>query len=308
MKFVIVGTGGTGGVLGAYLARNGHDVTFIARNAHLAAIKENGLKLESTRGDFAINPAKACTMEEYNDTPDVILVCVKYYNIDDAIALAKRVAGPETIVLPILNVYGTGGIMQKALPDKVCLDGTIYVVAEITAPGVIKQKADILRVFFGYRKGQQHILEDKCHQVEAVMKEAGIDAHFTDNIERDALQKFAFVSPMGAAGLYHKAASEEFQKEGQVREDFKQLIQEVVNVGAAMGLTFERNLVEVGLKIVDSYGSGVTTSMQRDVWEGKRSEFAGLVDSMAELGKEYGVPVPTYDKVSKWGKEQGIKC
>lgn len=301
MKFAIMGTGGTGGVLGAYLAQSGNDVTFIARGKHLAAIQERGLIVETPhKGTITINPAKACTVDEYTDTPDVLLVCVKYYDIDSAIELAKRVAGPETIVLPILNVFGTGGIMQSKLPDKVCLDGTMYVVSEVASPGVIKQHMKILRVFFGYRKGQEHLLEEKCAELESVLKDAEIDGHFTENIERDALQKFSFVSPMGAAALYHGVTSEAFQQEGVVRQDFVKLIQEVTALGNAMGLTFEKDLVEIGLKLMDSYGPGGTTSMQRDVLEGRNSEFAGLVDRVVELGKQYNVPVPTYTKISKW--------
>ena len=112
MKFAIVGTGGTGGTIGAYLALAGNDVTFIARGRHLAAIREKGLAIRTShRGDILIQPAKACTMEEYRDTPEVMFVCVKYYGLEDAVALARRTAGPDTLILPILNVFGTGEVM-----------------------------------------------------------------------------------------------------------------------------------------------------------------------------------------------------
>lgn len=308
MKFVIVGTGGTGGVLGGYLAQAGNDVTFIARGKHLEAIRENGLTIETVhKGNFTVKPAKACTMDEYNDTPDVILICVKYYNIQDTIELVKRTAGPETIVLPVLNVFGTGGIIQKEVPDKCCLDGTMYVVSEVSAPGVIKQNMKILRVFFGHRKDQPKILEEKCRQLEKVFNDAEIEGHFSSNIERDALQKFAFVSPMGAAAVYHGVTSEAFQADGAVRSDFAGLIQEVVNLGKAMGITFENDLVATGLKLIDSYGPGGTTSMQRDILADRQSEFSGLVDRVVDLGRELKTEVPIYTKISNWGKEKGIK-
>ena len=125
MKFAIAGSGGTGGVLGAYLAKAGNDVTFLARGKHLEAIREKGLTLESQHnGNFTVYPVKACTMDEYADRPDVLLVCVKYYDIEAAIELARRTAGEDTIVLPILNVYGTWGVMQAALPENLTvLDG-----------------------------------------------------------------------------------------------------------------------------------------------------------------------------------------
>lgn len=309
MKFAIVGTGGTGGVLGAYLAKAGNDVTFLARGKHLEAIRANGLTIKSKHnGTFVISPAKACTLEEYADTPDVMLVCFKYNNIDAAIELARRTAGPDTIILPILNVYGTGGTMQKQLPENLTvLDGCMYVVSMIEEPGVVKQVMEILRVFYGFRPGQDRRLEAKCRELEGVFKEAGIDGHFTDTIAAAHLQKFSFVSPMGAAGVYFHVTSEAFQQPGEVRDTFAGLVQEVQDIGHAMGLTFKKDLVELGLKLIDSYAPGGTTSMQRDVWAGKPSEFSGLVDSIVELGKQYNVPTPYYSKISQWGREHHIQ-
>ncbi|SDG75426.1 ketopantoate reductase [Selenomonas sp. WCT3] len=308
MKFAIVGTGGTGGTLGAYLASIGQDVTFIARGSHLAAIRQNGLTIRTEhRGDIVIKPAKACTMEEYTDTPDVMLVCVKYYNIDDAIALARRTANAETLIVPILNVFGTGEVMQQALPGLTCLDGCMYIFAKIESPGIIVQPEKILRVFYGFRPRQDNCLANKAKELEQIMQDAGIQAHFTEHIQRDALQKFAFVSPMGAAGLYFEAVSDDFQHEGPLRDFFIGLIREVVDIGHAMGITWEKDLVETGLKMIDAFKPGLRTSMQRDVLAGKSSEFSGLVSRIVALGKKYNVPTPLYQKVDNWGQEHHIR-
>ena len=136
-KYVIIGAGGTGGALGAYLARAGKDVTFIARGEHLKAMKENGLRVIRMRDEFTINPVKACEMQDYSDRPDVILVCVKGYSVDSVIPFIKRVAGPETVVIPILNVYGTGGKMQEQLPGILVTDGCMYIASQKKEPGVI---------------------------------------------------------------------------------------------------------------------------------------------------------------------------
>ena len=109
MKFLVVGTGGTGGCIGGYLARQGEDVTFIARGKHLEMMRANGLQIYSVRvGDFNIHPVKACTMEEYDGTPDIVFVCVKYYSLQETMDFLKNVVDEHTIVIPILNVYGTG--------------------------------------------------------------------------------------------------------------------------------------------------------------------------------------------------------
>ena len=304
MKFCIFGAGGTGGVLAAYLAMAGNDVTVIARGAHLAAIQEQGLTLRTNhRGTEQIKSVKACTAEDYHDVPDVLLVCVKYYNIEDAIAFAKEKMTADVLLVPVLNVFGTGGVMQEKLPEFICLDGCIYVMGEIASPGVIYQLDKMLRVIFGYRPQQEVRLLAKAQELEQVMQQAQIRAHFSDNIIRDALQKFAFVSPAAAAGAYFNATSEKFQVEGKERTMFIGLIKEVEALGKAMGITFESNLVETGLKIMDALKAGSTMSMQRDIQRGRNSEFAGLVERVVALGQEYGVAVPLYQQIADWGRQ-----
>jgi len=307
MKFLVIGAGGTGGVLGSYLAKAGNDVTFIARGRHLAAMQEKGLTLVTKHnGTIITKPCQAMTAEEYNGTPDVILVCVKYYSIADAIALCRRVAGKETVIIPILNVFGTGEVMNEQLPGLTVLDGCMYVIGMLKEPGVVSQVQKILRVFCGFRQGQDRSLEPKVNEAIRLLNEAGIESKCTDNIVRDALQKFSFVSPMGAACVYFNALSEDFQQEGEVRETFVGLIKEVETLGHAMGLTFKVDLVATGLKLIDSYGPGVGTSMSRDVDAGGPSEFNGLVTRIVELGKKYNVPTPLYARVAAWGKEKGL--
>ena len=307
MKFVIFGAGGTGGVLGAYLASSGEDVTFIARGAHGEAIKKNGLTVKTShRGDIVIKPAKCTVAEQYQGEPDVIFVCVKYYALESAVAFVKKAANENTIVIPILNVFGTGGIMQRDLPGITVLDGCIYVFGSISAPGIINQPQKLLRVFYGYRPDEKRNLEDKAKALEPILQKAGINGHYSENILVSALTKFAFISPMGAAGLYYGATSGDFQHEGEVRDLFVGLIKEATAIGKAMGLTFDRDLVENGLKMIDNFAPGLDTSLQRDVAAGGSSEFTGLITRIVELGAQYNVPVPLYTKVNEWGKAHGL--
>ena len=308
MKFCIFGAGGTGGTLAAYLAMAGNDVTLIARGKHLEAIQEKGLVLHTNhRGTVTVDNIYAVTADEYKNTPDVIFVCVKYYNLEDAIAFAQEKAGKDTLIVPILNVFGTGGVMQEQLPDNTCLDGCIYVMSEIEAPGVIYQSNKILRVIFGYRPKQEEKLIDKAGQLEQILRDAEIKAHFSDNIVRDALQKFAFVSPAAAAGSYFDVTCEKFQHPGEERDTFTGLIKEVVALGKAMEVEFEQDLVEVGLKMMDNLKPDSNMSMQRDIQRGRQSEFSGLVTRVVNLGKEYGVSVPLYEKINDWGTANGVK-
>ena len=167
MKYLIIGAGGTGGVVGFHMAQAGKDVTLIARDAHLESIQQKGLKLQTMWDENTKTiPVKASDMQHYKDRPDVILVCVKGYSLDGIYEFIRRIAKPQTIVIPILNIYGTGAKMQEKLPGMLVTDGCIYVSANIKEPGVILQHGKILRIFFGVRQK-----EEKCQLLEQIQKD-----------------------------------------------------------------------------------------------------------------------------------------
>ena len=155
MKYLVYGAGGTGGCLAAFLAMSGKDVSLIARGAHRDAIEENGLVLETGHGTFAV-PIPAFEQEHYDQQPDVIFVCVKGYSLEGIFPTLERLCRPETIVIPILNVVGTGGAMQPRLPQSLVTDGCVYIAAEIKAPGVVHMSGDIFRVVFGPRTPEEY--------------------------------------------------------------------------------------------------------------------------------------------------------
>jgi 2-dehydropantoate 2-reductase len=308
MKYLILGAGGTGGCLGACLAKAGQEVTWIARGAHLEAIRKNGLEVRlAEQGEFRIFPAHACTMEEYQECPDVVFVCVKYYSLEECIPFLQRVCSSRTLIIPLLNVFSTGELLQERLPEQAVLDGCIYIYGKIEKPGVVVQPSPIFRVFFGYRDGQEHREEQKARQVERDLKAAGIEGHLTETIRKDALQKFSYVSPVGAAGLYFHAVAGDFMEAGEKQELLLQLIREIEELGHAMGLQFEEELTEINLKILRGLEKDADTSMQRDVASGKLSEIDGLVHQVVKLGDRYGLAVPGYRKISRWAKEHGIR-
>ncbi len=305
MKYAIIGAGGTGGCLGFFLKKAGKDVTLIARGKHLEAIRKNGLTIQKLWDESRETlPVKACTAEEYKEIPDVILVCIKGYSVDETVPTIKKIAGKETVVIPILNIYGTGGRLQKKLPELTVTDGCIYVSANIMEPGVILQHGKILRVVFGARKPEEET--EKMREVAKDMVTDDLEVILSENICRDAMVKFSYVSPIGAAGLYCNAVAADFQREGEQREMFKALIREIAALFHAMGIEFEEDLVERNLKILASLSPEATTSMQRDVIEGKRSEMDGLVYEVVRMGREYKVSMPQYEKAAACFREQGI--
>ena len=305
MKYAIIGAGGTGGCLGFFLQKAGKDVTLIARGKHLEAIRKNGLTIQKLWDESRETlPVKACTAEEYKEIPDVILVCIKGYSMDETVPTIKKIAGKETVVIPILNIYGTGGRLQKKLPELTVTDGCIYVSANILEPGVILQHGKILRVVFGARKPEEET--EKMREVAKDMVTDDLEVILSENIRRDAMVKFSYVSPIGAAGLYCNAVAADFQREGEQREMFKALIREIVALSHAMGIEFAEDLVERNLKILAALSPEATTSMQRDVMEEKCSEMDGLVYEVVRMGEEYKVDMPQYKKAAARFREQGI--
>ncbi|RGU32293.1 2-dehydropantoate 2-reductase [Ruminococcus sp. AF17-22AC] len=305
MKYAIIGAGGTGGCLGFFLQKAGKDVTLIARGKHLEAIRKNGLTIQKLWDESRETlPVKACTAEEYKEIPDVILVCIKGYSMDETVPTIKKIAGKETVVIPILNIYGTGGRLQKKLPELTVTDGCIYVSANILEPGVILQHGKILRVVFGARKPEEET--EKMREVAKDMVTDDLEVILSENIRRDAMVKFSYVSPIGAAGLYCNAVAADFQREGEQREMFKSLIREIVALSHAMGIEFAEDLVERNLKILAAFSPEATTSMQRDVMEEKCSEMDGLVYEVVRMGEEYKVDMPQYKKAAARFREQGI--
>lgn len=298
MKYLIIGAGGTGGSIGGFLANAKKDVTLIARGAHLHAMEEHGLSFETTRkGNFTVNPIKVCDMEHYNEKADVIFVCVKEYSLEDTIPFIKKASHEKTIVIPLLNIYGTGKKLQEQLPEVLVTDGCIYIVGEIKETGKILQSGDIFRIVYGVRNKKE--FRPELETIKKDLEDAGIDVILSDNIQKDALQKFSFVSPMAACGAYYDVRVEEVQKEGEIRSTFITLIEEINAIAKAMNISLPENIVEINLDIMDQLAPNASASMQRDIWARKASEIDGLVYEVVRLGKKYSVPTPMYDKVAE---------
>ena len=292
MKYLVIGAGGTGGPVAAHLNNGGADVAVIARGEHLEAIKQKGLTIKKSDGTVLNERIKVYTEDEYCEKADVIFVTVKSYSVDSVIELIRKASHKNTVVIPLLNVFTTGEYLSEKLPELYVVDGTMYIVASIKEPGVISMNADIFRVLFGERKGQR--AEKILDLVAEDMLSKGINTTHTSEIRREALLKFSFISPMAAAGVYHKCRAGDMHKEGKERETFVSLVSEVVILAKSMGVEFEESLVERSLRLLDARTPDMISSMQRDVEAGKKSEFDGLIHSVARISKEKNLGLKTY--------------
>ena len=298
-NILIVGTGGVGGSIAGFLALDGHNVTCIARGEHLQSILDNGLHLKSDlKGDHFLN-VKACTAEDYNDKADIIFVCVKGYSLDDSIkSVIEKAAKEDTLVVPILNVYGTGTKISNMVPEVTVLDGCIYIVGFVSGKGEITQMGKIFRLVFGARK-EAPVEMSRLEEIQSMLVHAGIKADLSDNINRDTFVKWAFISAMACTGAYHEVTMGALQHEGEERDTFIGLSRESAQIAEKCGIIFKEDPIKYNLMIIDKLDPESTASMQKDIEKGHQSEIKGLLFDMIELGEKYDIDMPTYRKVVK---------
>ena len=298
MKYLIVGTGGVGGSIAGFLSLAGKDVTCIARGEHLRAIREHGLRLHSDlKGEHVLH-IPAYTAEEYQEKADVILVCVKGYSIDSIADLLQRAATPHTIVIPILNVYGTGPRIQRLAPGVTVLDGCIYIVGYVSGKGEISQMGRVFRLLFGAHRGTD-VSRETMEAVRQDLTESGIRADISDDINRDTFVKWSFISAMAVTGAYYDVPMGEGQKPGPVRDTFIGLSRESTALGEKLGIRFLEDNVAHNLRIIDALDPHSTASMQKDIARGHQSEIQGQLFDLIAAAEAQGIDIPTYRMVAR---------
>lgn len=295
LKYLVIGAGGTGGCIAGFLTDAGKEVTLIARNANLRAIQQHGLRIRRDDTERAI-PLKAVEEENYTEKADIIFLCVKGYSVEEVYPLLKKASHSQTIVIPILNIYGTGEKISRDLPELQVLNGCIYIAAAIEEPGVIRMSSEIFRIVYGRVDGRKD--EPVLYQVEQDLKDAGIVPVYTDQVQRDTLQKYAMVSPMAAVGAFYDISCGQMQVPGEMRDKYIACIKEIDSLANAMGIPFPVDVVETNVKILDDLPPECTASMQKDLKKGGKTEMDGLIFEMVRMGHRYGVAVPDYEEIA----------
>lgn len=298
MNYLIIGTGGVGGSIAGFLALAGKEVTCIARGKHLENIRNYGLHLKSDlKGEHYLK-VNAYTVEEYQGKADVIFVCVKGYSIDSVKEVIERASAPHTLVIPILNVYGTGPRIGRLTPEVTVLDGCIYIVGFVSGEGEITQMGSIFRLVFGARP-EQGVSQERIEAIAEDVRSCGIKVDVSGDINRDTFIKWAFISAMACTGAYHDVPMGEVQHEGEVRDTFIGLSRESAEIGHKMGISYPEDPVSYNLKVIDKLDPHSTASMQKDLARGHASEIQGMLFDMIDLGERLGISMPTYQKVAQ---------
>lgn len=295
MKYVVVGAGGTGGSIAAALAHAQLDVTLIARGDNYLAMREHGLKFDSDKlGKMVVNNLQLCTEDDYQDIPDVVFVAVKGYSLAEIVPFLQRVVSSRTIVIPILNIYGTGQRLGALLSARV-LEGCMYIVAYKKAPGEIVQSGSMFRIIFGTR-GEVSFAGELA-QIAEECKSAGIDTIVSTDIGSATFRKFSFISPYAATGAYFNFTAGEIRANAEAMEFFRGLTKECLAIGRAEGINLPEDMLSKNLQVLHAMGEQDTASLQKDLQAGRPTEMDGLFVRPWELGHQHGILVPYYTKV-----------
>lgn len=315
MRYLIVGAGGTGGALAGFLGRAGQEVTLIARSSHLEAICQSGLTVDLPEESFTVK-IPAYDMAGYlqaraeGAAPDIVFVCLKGYSLEEAVPFLQEAADEHSLIIPILNIYGTGGRLQEKLQDRTVTDGCIYIFSQKGEPGHIKMGGGLFRVIYGLRRGTPEAVakaaEPVLEKLTEELKKAGAKALHSRQIEADCYRKFTLISPMASLGAAYGTRAKDLQPGGAYRGKFIALVEELMAIARAKDIPLPEDMLEIDLKMVDNMDKDATSSMQRDVEAGRPSEVDGLTYEVARMAGEAGVQAPVYEEMVALLKKRGL--
>jgi len=291
MRIAIFGTGGVGGYFGGLLAHAGHEVTFIARGEHLRAIQANGLQVKSVNGDFSVRPAQATDDPAQVGPVDYVVVAVKHYHLAQAAQQMRPLVGSETTVVPLLNGVDAHELLAQAVGSEPVVGGLCSLVSLVEAPGVIRQETRLRRVVLG------ELDRSRSERVERLVQawaQTGAEAIQADDILAALWTKFLFIVSFGGVGSLARCNMGEMLGSAEPRGLFIESMREVEALARARGVSLAANVVDKALAMAESFEATATTSMQRDVADGKPFELEAFSGAVVRMAEAAGVPTPVH--------------
>jgi 2-dehydropantoate 2-reductase len=289
MRIAVIGTGGIGGPYGVSLAKAGADVTFVARGAHLAAMRENGLRIEGDRGETHIRPAQVTDDIASIGTVDVILFCVKLWDVEPAAEQLRAIIGPQTAVIPLQNGIDAAERLIRILGDVAVMGGMAFVTGTIVAPGVIRQTGSYQRMTFGELDGQ---ISERGQRVRDLCEAAGFEAVLSPDIMVPVWEKFILLVPLSGLNALTRLPLGKWRRDPDLLALYEAALCETVAVGLAEGIRLPPDSIDETLAMMRSMPAHHTTSMGNDLLRGNRLELPWFAGKVVELGRRHGIPTP----------------
>jgi 2-dehydropantoate 2-reductase len=306
-RIAIAGIGGVGGYLGGKLAAKyagspNIEIIFIARGENLNAISSNGLKLITGQGEETAYPSIVTDQPGTLGTVDLIVCCVKSYDLEKSLMLFKNCISDRTIIIPFLNGLDAADNIKKIFPGIHVLEGCAYIMSRLIAPGIVKEAGDPPQFYFGdgYEK-------ENAERICAIFKAAGINAGAPVDISLMLWEKFLFNSPLATILSCYDLWLGDILKNQGYKETLIALMTELKAVAEAKGIVFPENIIQKFLEKMAALPYESTTSMHTDFKNGKKTELNSITGYVITLGKALNVPTPNYEKMLKGINERWAK-
>ncbi|MCF8716131.1 2-dehydropantoate 2-reductase [Joostella atrarenae] len=289
MNILIYGIGGVGGYFGGKLAATDHHISFYGRGSHLKAIQENGLQVKSFEGDFKVYPDIATNSLEDIPTPDLVLLGVKSWQLEEAALAINPFLKETTAVLPLQNGADNHGKLLKCLSEKQVLTGLCNLISYIESPGVICHFAIHPTLTFGEIDNNK---SDRVNAINAVFNEAGIVSFIADDIHREIWKKFMFIATISAIGGLTRVPIGAIRSSPYLYKKMEEIANEILHVAQAKQINLTVKDVENVFKTIDKLDPQSTASTQRDIMEGKPSELENFNGYIVKEGARLNVATP----------------
>jgi 2-dehydropantoate 2-reductase len=288
MRIGIIGAGGVGGYFGGKLTCAGFDVTFISRGENLNALRENGLTVKSINGDFKIDWINATDRFSDLGAVDLILICVKAWQVKEIAQKLKSVVNENTIVIPLQNGVSAIDELKEHLNESNIAGGLCFIISKIESPGIINHFGVEPSIVFGENDNTK---TERLNNIKEVFDKSGIESKISDDINADLWKKFITICVSGLLAVT-KTTYGELRALKQTRKMMFDLLKEIYKLSRKAGVKIKSDFVDKTISLIDTYPYNSTSSLTRDVWEGKPSEIDYQNGTVVRLGHKYGVETP----------------
>ena len=294
MRITIMGSGGVGGYFGGRLAQAGHDITFVARGAHLAALRASGLRLQSGTGDLHLQQVRATDNPAEGGVADIVLFGVKLWDTVSAALSLKPVLGPDTAVISFQNGIVKDDLLRETLGSRHVAGGVAYIAATIGEPGLIVHNGAMARLVFGEHDGHA---SQRLERFAQACTEAGITHELTLHIRQALWEKFVFLASLSAATTLARLPIGPIRDHPRARTFLHDLMGEAVQVARAEGVALPPEYAESRLAFADGLPATMTSSMHHDLQRGNRLELPWLSGDVVARGRRLGIATPCHRAV-----------
>lgn len=288
MKIAVIGAGGVGGYFGGRLARANFDVTFLARGEHLREIRQNGLTVKSIKGDFKIENARVTDNIRNIGYADIVILATKAWQLHDISDDLASIVKKDTIVLPLQNGVVTAEELAEKIPSGNILGGLCKIFSKVESPGVINHLALEPIIIFGET---DFTVTERVGLLKSVFDKAGIDSHISNDITADLWKKFTGICVSGLLAVTRTTYGE-LREVKETRQLMTELINEIFTLSQHLKINIEPDFPDHLISVIDTYPWETTSSLTRDVWDGRPSEIEYQNGTVVRLGEKYGVDTP----------------